>query len=84
MVKSSKISGSVFVHFLLLFICISYAMVGWHFQFGKRGVVHAHFFVIFVFAWMCFQLVFNDETWVNVESSRSFEEGTIECRNVGY
>ena len=32
-----------FVHFLLLFICISYAMVGWHFQFGKRGVVHAHF-----------------------------------------
>ena len=72
-----------FVHFLLLFICISYAMVGWHFQFGKRGVVHA-FFVIFVFAWMCFQLVFNDETWVNVESSRSFEEGTIECRNVGY
>ena len=41
MVKSSKISGSVFVHFLLLFICISYAMVGWHFQF--RSVVHAHF-----------------------------------------
>ena len=30
-----------FVHFLLLFICISYAMVGWHFQF--RSVVHAHF-----------------------------------------
>ena len=73
-----------FVHFLLLFICISYAMVGWHFQFRKLGVVHVHTIVIFVLAWMCFQLVFNDETWVNVESSRSFEEGTIECRNVGY
>ena len=40
MVKSSKISGSVFVHLMLLFI---YAMVGWHFQFRKLGVVHAHF-----------------------------------------
>ena len=45
MVKSSKISGSVFVHFLLLFICISYAMVGWHFQFGRQNIVNVHFHI---------------------------------------
>ena len=31
-----------------------------------------------------FQLVCNDETWMHVESSWYLEEGTIECRNVGF
>ena len=31
----------------------------------------------------CFQLEFNDETWLNVESIKYLEKGTIECRNVG-
>ena len=84
MVKSSKISGSVFRSFSVIvnmyFICYGrLAFPVWEARCGACA-----FFVIFVFAWMCFQLVFNDETWVNVESSRSFEEGTIECRNVGY
>ena len=42
--------------------------------------MHFHICICMVF----FQLVFNDETWMNVESSWSLEEGTIECRNVGF
>ena len=37
-------------------------------------------FCIFI---VFFSLVFNDETWMNVESSKYLEKGTIECRNVG-
>ena len=37
-------------------------------------------FCIFI---VFFSLVFNDETWMNVESSKYLEKGNIECRNVG-
>ena len=30
-----------------------------------------------------FQKEVNDETWLNVLSTRYLEKGTIECRNVG-
>ena len=41
------------------------------------------YLVHFVFSLCFFSLVFNDETWMNVESSKYLEKGTIECRNVG-
>ena len=37
-------------------------------------------FCIFI---VFFSLVFNDKTWMNVESSKYLEKGTIECQNVG-
>ena len=37
-------------------------------------------FCIFI---VFFSLVFNDETWMNVEPYKYLEKGTIECRNVG-
>ena len=33
--------------------------------------------------WILFQKEVNDETWLNVLSTRYLEKGTIECRNVG-
>ena len=36
-----------------------------------------------VFSNLVFRLEFNDETCLNVESSRILEKGTLECRNVG-
>ena len=41
--------------------------------------VYAHF----VFPFMFFLLEFSDETWLNDESTKFLEKGTIECRNVG-
>ena len=37
-------------------------------------------FCIFI---VFFNLVLNDATWMNVESSKYLEKGTIECQNVG-
>ena len=36
-----------------------------------------------IFILCFFQLEFSDETWLNVESTKYLEKGTIECRNVG-
>ena len=41
------------------------------------------YLVQFVFSSCFFSLVFNDETWMNVQSCKYLEKGTIECRNVG-
>ena len=44
--------------------------------------MHMRWQLEFVFA-SRFQKEVNDETWLNVLSTRYLEKGTIECRNVG-
>ena len=59
-----------------LFGCIWYS---WRFQ---ESTVDLCNFIMCIFK-PCFRLEFNDETCLNVESSRILEKGTLECRNVG-
>jgi len=62
--------------YVSLFDCIWYS---WRFQ---ESAVDLCNFIMCIFK-PCFRLEFNDETCLNVESSRILEKGTLECRNVG-
>ena len=78
--KFRKSSRFVYGFLCSVFYSVCVFLDCWHFHLQCVTRYLLHVFRIFI---VFFQLVFNDETWMNVESIKYLEKDTSECQNIG-